>query len=240
MRRTRLAFLLSLSFAAAVCADFAHGQTQTSSGLFGSRNVGGGITAGGSSAFGNRGAQQGGATGTPGALVEQAQQGAGQAAAGDRFVRDSRQAGAFVGADSGDNSQFNSIQQAGGRNMRNNQFSQFNQLSQFMRNSQQFNNNQNNQNRGQRTRAQVPVALRLGFDPPAVPTGQVQTRISGRIERSLNLGAQRSVSVTVQGRTAVLQGSVATEHEKTLAERLAMLEPGVSRVQNEVTVRPAR
>jgi len=42
--------------------------------------------------------------------------------------------------------------------------------------------------------------------------------------------------VQVEGQTAVLRGIVATEHERDLAGQVAMLEPRVSHVQNELEV----
>lgn len=236
MLRPNFATTAAFMMALAICAPSANAQyqqPQSSSGLFGSRSVGGGVTAGSSSAFGSASQGQGG-------LAQPAQQSAGLVTGNERFVRDARAPGQFVGADSADSSAFNSMQQTGGRNtmMRGNQFSQFNQLGQFLRN-QQFNPNQAGAN-APRQRAQIPVALRLGFEAPVVPAAPVQTRLTTRVQRVLNVAPSRPVTINVEGRVAILRGTVATEHEKLLAEKLAMLEPGISEVKNDLVVAPPR
>jgi osmotically-inducible protein OsmY len=45
-----------------------------------------------------------------------------------------------------------------------------------------------------------------------------------------------TVRVSVQGDTAILRGSVQSESDRQLAAQLAMLEPAVSSVRNELTV----
>ena len=41
---------------------------------------------------------------------------------------------------------------------------------------------------------------------------------------------------TMSGRSAILRGEVATEHDRVLAAELLRLEPGVGQVQNQLTV----
>jgi hypothetical protein len=73
-------------------------QSSTSSGLFGSRSVGGPISGGGRNAFGSDGMGMG-----MGADLGQMGN-AGQIAGSERFLRDNRTAGQFVGADNNDSS----------------------------------------------------------------------------------------------------------------------------------------
>lgn len=47
----------------------------------------------------------------------------------------------------------------------------------------------------------------------------------------------RNISATVESGVVVLRGSVPTESDKRMVEKLVMLEPGVTQVQNEVSVR---
>ena len=47
------------------------------------------------------------------------------------------------------------------------------------------------------------------------------------------------VTVSMEGSTAVLTGTVATEHARDVLESLAMLEPGIAAVRNELLVNPA-
>jgi osmotically-inducible protein OsmY len=44
------------------------------------------------------------------------------------------------------------------------------------------------------------------------------------------------VNVSVQGDTVTLRGSVSSENDRLLAAQMAMLEPSVSSVRNELTV----
>lgn len=46
----------------------------------------------------------------------------------------------------------------------------------------------------------------------------------------------RNISATVESGVVVLRGTALTESDKRMVEKLVMLEPGVSRVQNEVSV----
>jgi len=46
------------------------------------------------------------------------------------------------------------------------------------------------------------------------------------------------IEVLLQDRTVFLRGSVATEHDRELAQRLALLEAGVDAVQNQLAVNP--
>jgi osmotically-inducible protein OsmY len=45
------------------------------------------------------------------------------------------------------------------------------------------------------------------------------------------------IEVSVAGRLAILQGVVGAERDRQLAERLALLEPGIAEVRNELRVR---
>ena len=47
------------------------------------------------------------------------------------------------------------------------------------------------------------------------------------------------ITVNLVGQTAVLQGTVASDADRQLAEDLARLEPGVMAVQNDLAVVPA-
>jgi len=85
-------------------------------------------------------------------------------------------------------------------------------------------------------------ALRVGFDVPQLEAGS-----GGGVEpvavaaaKSFTSAASRmpgaAVEISVQGRTAVLQGTVPSDRERLLAERLALLEPGIEQVENRLTV----
>lgn len=85
-------------------------------------------------------------------------------------------------------------------------------------------------------------ALKVGFDVPQLETGsgdQAAT-VSAAAAKSFASAASRmpgaAVEISVQGRTAVLQGTVPSDRDRLVAERLALLEPGIERVENRLTV----
>ncbi len=99
-------------------------------------------------------------------------------------------------------------------------------------------------NRGMQTNQQAQGKIRthmlLGFDPASQPTTVVNARFSTVLKRVLerqDVGGGQ-VNVEMDGSTAVLTGTVATEHARDLIERLAMLEPGIADVRNELRVSP--
>ncbi len=64
--------------------------------------------------------------------------------------------------------------------------------------------------------------------------------VSATVQQSLKNvpGIQRlgPIRIRLEDRTAILEGEVATARERTLAEQLALLEPGISRVRNLLRV----
>lgn len=96
------------------------------------------------------------------------------------------------------------------------------------------------QNMGQQ-QGKVRTHMRLGFDAPARSTAVVNARFASVVNRVLerpDMGGGQ-VTVSVEGSTAVLSGTVTTEHARDVIERLAMLEPGIAEVRNELLVNPA-
>lgn len=81
--------------------------------------------------------------------------------------------------------------------------------------------------------------MTLGFSHPQPAPTTISTNLSQRLSRIQQLPSAKSVAVTVEDRTAVLAGQVDSEREKRLIEKLAMMEPGVSEVRNELTVTAA-
>jgi hypothetical protein len=116
----------------------------------------------------------------------------------------------------------------------------FNQLTQLMTQSRQ---NQFNQQQAQRaTRAtnqpqgQFRVPLRLGFLPTPVSATRFNPVVSARITKVPGLAKIGTIEANLQGRTAVLRGTVATESDRQLAEALVRLEPEVLAVDNRLVV----
>jgi hypothetical protein len=100
-----------------------------------------------------------------------------------------------------------------------------------------FNNQQAQRGRqGAGGQQQIRVPIRLGFVPSPVATPQFSANLTNRLSKTTALAAARDINVSLEGRTAILRGTVATEADRRLAESLARLEPEVSAVQNELVV----
>ena len=166
--------------------------------------------------------------GTATATGDLDQEGVGQVTGNERFVRGARQPGQFVGADSGDTRNF---------------FSQ--QSNAFQLNNQLTNRNANRRNTGQiggqqsRTRI-LRRRLHAGFRHPQLSSTNVRNSINARLNRLSTPNSPMDIQVAMQGRTVLLEGTVASEEERKLAATLVSLEPGVSAVRNELKVSALR
>jgi len=72
------------------------------------------------------------------------------------------------------------------------------------------------------------------------PSADPAARLAERIRRTDRINKRSPITVELQGQIAILRGRVATEHDRQLTEALARLEPGIGRVQNELTVAGSR
>jgi len=94
--------------------------------------------------------------------------------------------------------------------------------------------------RGRTQRDIIPSALRVGFSAPqpaAQTVSQELTALVSRVisQRSAN-GTPPNIQVAVEGRTAILKGTVPSANDRLVLERLLLLEPGIDKVQNELVV----
>ncbi|MCH8923139.1 MAG: BON domain-containing protein [Planctomycetes bacterium] len=193
-------------------ANVSLAQNTGSAGLFGNRNVGAGSINAGQRNFGsNR------TTGDS----------SGDVASGERFSRENRQ-GRFVGSDSGDLQSFLSQAASGGLGGRG-------PNAAGGRGGQQAGRNFN-QGGQQRKPRLVRATLRVAFSYPQRSTAAASTKLAQRINVSRSIQPVVPVEVTISNRTATLRGVVATAADRDLAVRLVLLEPGISRVENELTV----
>jgi hypothetical protein len=71
---------------------------------------------------------------------------------------------------------------------------------------------------------------------PLPPASDAGATLSALLERSRQIQKRSPISVTVKDYTAILRGRVATEHDRSLAAALLLLEPGIWEVQNELVV----
>jgi hypothetical protein len=89
------------------------------------------------------------------------------------------------------------------------------------------------------TPSAVRVRLEPAFDLPTAPSSETTALNEARLNQTVAERVSRTARVEINGRTAILQGSVDTDRERALLERLVRLEPGVSEVQNRLTVSPS-
>lgn len=69
-----------------------------------------------------------------------------------------------------------------------------------------------------------------------LPLPERQRAMAARV--TAKIAARKPISVTVQGDTATLRGSVASAHDRIVAEVMLRLEPGIRQVDNQLTVAP--
>lgn len=208
-----------------LCASQANAQVRSSgtgvgSSLFGSgqsafggSGFGGGI---GSSGFGSQSGFGQGGFGQSGF----GQSGFGQGGFGQQGL--GQQGGGFIGRDGSDiGAIFEGMQQGA------NQF-----MNRFER-AMGSRNRGRGQNQSSDAAPQIRVRLKLGFTPPAPSASMMSTSLS-RINGILS--AKNLGNATLSGNSVVLTGTVQSPDDKLLAEKLAMLEPGVRRVENQLRV----
>jgi hypothetical protein len=61
-------------------------------------------------------------------------------------------------------------------------------------------------------------------------------RVRGVVERSIAAIVPTGTNVIMDGSNAIISGTVASEYDRKLVERMAMLVPGVDSVQNDLVV----
>lgn len=84
--------------------------------------------------------------------------------------------------------------------------------------------------------SQIRTQIAIAFPTASVVPSQVSTALGRDLASLPALHWDSAPKVEVQGRTVVLRGTVATEHDRDLAERVARLEPTVSQVVNQLVV----
>lgn len=102
--------------------------------------------------------------------------------------------------------------------------------------SQAAQRNFQNQGGTGNSRTELRPQIRLGFTPPELGDSQFNQRVTERLTKLPSLEILEDVNVSLAGRTAVLRGRVATEHDARMIARIALLEPGVDAVQSELLV----
>jgi hypothetical protein len=86
---------------------------------------------------------------------------------------------------------------------------------------------------------EISAAIRLGFQVSLPATAEVSSALASRLADPARIATRSPIEVSMTGRTAILRGAVATEHDRVIAGLLARLEPGIDRVDNQLTVAAA-
>lgn len=210
---------------ALVCCTQAQAQSTGSPGLFGNRSVGGGISAG-NRTFGGSGQGLSGAT-------TQAQSNVGQVTGSERFVRQNRQPGQFVGSDSGDTSNFiGSLTQG----LQSGNFQGLRSGLQRQGGSRRRRSPAGFTSRSDRV---YKVELNVAFDYPQPTNEELGQRVARHVKSASAIRKLGEIEIRVEERTAILEGTVASAEDRALAEQLVALEAGISRVENRLQVVPA-
>ena len=80
--------------------------------------------------------------------------------------------------------------------------------------------------------------LQVGFAPRARTSGELDARLINRLQTRLPGDATNPIEVSVGEDEVVLRGEVASERDRRMAELLVRFEPGVRQVRNELLVAP--
>jgi hypothetical protein len=79
--------------------------------------------------------------------------------------------------------------------------------------------------------------LEAAFDVAMPAPVQVSLELARHLRTSPGLHPESRVAVSVEGRTAILRGTVACESDRAFVEQMALFEPGISAVRNDLQVR---
>ncbi len=201
--------------------DEAAAQRTTQSGAFGARTLGSGITSGGQGLGGGNRSRGGQGLGAGAGSLGQ-----------ERLGRGERRG--FIGADRSDVADFIGAFQDRTAN------------ATPAPSENRPNNRDRNRNRGSdRPRTMIRVQYHIAFAYPTVSTSDLGRQLRDGI-RVLNEASRArgysegTAAVALDGQTATLRGVVASEYDRLVAEKMALLEPGVARVENQLRVVPPK
>lgn len=234
MARQQLAVALALVSSCLIWAPEASGQYQRNNqqGGFGSQQGGGRNTSFFSG--GQQGTQGIGSSQQGGAFRggQQGQFGGGQFGPGQQQGlqgANGNQSG-FVGGDAQD--MRSAFENMGGRERRRVMFD-------FMvENLNQMRDRRAERNARRRQPDLVRVQLRAPSNLPLMDSQQVAVTLQSNLTRSLELQGLTAPRVELDGRTATVSGAVVSDHERAVIEKMIALQPGVSQVENLLTVDP--
>ncbi len=80
--------------------------------------------------------------------------------------------------------------------------------------------------------------LELGFESKAHSVEAISSALARQLNSCPSLHLSSPISVLVAGQTATVRGEVASEWDRAMAEQMVLFEPGISEVQNQLTLKP--
>ena len=159
----------------------------------------------------------------------------------------SNASGTFVGADSSDTSNFRSLTNgAGGMNSMG--MSGMGSMGMMGMGGMSGRGGMGGMGRGgtggfgrggqqNNARAQLRIPMRIAFTRPTLDLAQVSTKATSRLTKIPTLSEGNKVAVVVsEDGVALVTGSVVSDRDSSLIERLVELESGVKSVRNELVV----
>lgn len=91
---------------------------------------------------------------------------------------------------------------------------------------------------GRQAGTSLQPTINLGFQPPQPSSANVHRNVADAMVRVPGIREGASIAMRVEGGVVVLEGTVSDPHHRALAAQLVALEPGVSKVDNRLTVSP--
>ena len=149
-----------------------------------------------------------------------------------RFLKDKRRSGDFVGTDAGERREFVGAQEASGA-------TRVRSATSGLRVKKSREANVQVRAATERRNAMYDPRLVVAFEVNRQSPRAIQADLRRRLVDSRHLKWAGPVSVTVRGDTAVLAGTVASQHDREMAEIVLMFEPGISKVENRLEVSAA-
>jgi hypothetical protein len=146
---------------------------------------------------------------------------------GARFIRGNREAGDFVGSDTGDVQSFVGMQQSG--------------VEEEIRSAVDELVIEETPDVNLDSQPVIPPRMLLnrprltvGFDFAPRPASVVSAQLTQQVASKLSLDGPNWIEVSVVNGVAILRGEAVSEHDRRLAGILVGFEPGIARVQNEM------
>ena len=146
----------------------------------------------------------------------------------ERFVRGARQSTDFIGTDSGDRRGFVGLSQSRARRVL--------PVAPLQARPEPNVNQAGSSNESNSAAALYPSRLALSPELTVERPAEIQASLERRLRNSPRIRWTSPLELTVDGQTAILRGEVATSRDRELAEAWAEFEPGISDVQNDLTV----